>query len=64
MANEYTVKSLQRYAEAQEFSWNDKFMGLENWSVVNPTLISLEDHFHDPWKWLTTNASNFVCSIH
>ena len=28
MANKYTVKSLQRYAEAQEFSWNDKFMGL------------------------------------
>ena len=40
MANEYTVKSLQRYAEAQEFSWNDKFMDLENWLVVNPTLIS------------------------
>ena len=29
MANEYTVKSLQRYAEAQEFSWDDKFMGLK-----------------------------------
>ena len=40
MANEYTVKSLQRYAKAQEFSWDDKFMGLKNWSVVNPTLIS------------------------
>ena len=39
MASEYTVKSLQRSAKAQEFSGDDKFMGLENWSVVNPTLI-------------------------
>ena len=40
MDNKYLVQSSQRYAKAQEFHDDDIFMGLENWLVVSPTLIS------------------------